>query len=366
MSKILEIEPVLPPGDTLEEVLEDRGWTQKDLAERLGVSPKHVNEIIQGKAPISHKLAHDLELVLGITATFWNNYESAYRAYLTRVEANSRLASEIALLEKLPWKKAVNATWIEKANSMDDQLRIVLAFFRVASLEKYFEIYQSPAVAFKKHHRYQSDPDALAFWLRRGQQIGENSDTSEFDGHAFSSTLSDIRGLTFESDPDVFVPRLTKMCAECGVAVAFVPELAGTCVFGATRWLSPTKALIQLSLRRKSNDFLWFTFFHESAHILKHGKRAIFVEGGQDDELEREADSFAQETLIPSSNLSAFLSSGGFSIHKKPNLAEINYFAEEIGIAPGIVVGRLQRERVLSNSDFNSKNGPKVYFEWKA
>jgi len=62
------------------------------------------------------------------------------------------------------------------------------------------------------------------------------------------------------------------------VAVAFVPELPKSRASGATRWLSASKALVQLSLRYKTNDHLWFTFFHEAAHILLHGKRLIFLE----------------------------------------------------------------------------------------
>ncbi len=78
---------------------------------------------------------------------------------------------------------------------------------------------------------------------------------------------------------------MTAGCAAVGVAVVLVPELPGTRVSGATRWLTPGKALIQLSLRYKSDDQLWFTFFHEAAHVLLHGKRDLFIEDlGADDE----------------------------------------------------------------------------------
>ncbi|MBL8419274.1 MAG: hypothetical protein JNK92_01440, partial [Dechloromonas sp.] len=56
-------------------------------------------------------------------------------------------------------------------------------------------------------------------------------------------------------------------------------ELPKTEVSGATRWLSPDKALIQLSLRYKSDDQLWFSFFHEVGHLLLHGKKEVFIEG---------------------------------------------------------------------------------------
>ena len=73
------------------------------------------------------------------------------------------------------------------------------------------------------------------------------------------------------------------LCAHAGVAVVFVQELPNTGISGSTQWLTPTKALVQLSLRYKTDDQLWFTFFHEAGHILAHGKRQVFLETDQKD-----------------------------------------------------------------------------------
>jgi HTH-type transcriptional regulator / antitoxin HigA len=83
------------------------------------------------------------------------------------------------------------------------------------------------------------------------------------------------------------------LCAAAGVAVAFIPELKGCRACGVTRWLTPEKALIQLSLRYKTDDHLWFTFFHEIGHVLLHGKKEVFLEGdGIDNEKEKQAVAF--------------------------------------------------------------------------
>lgn len=147
----------------------------------------------------------------------------------------------------------------------------------------------------------------------------------------------EIRALTREPDPRVLIPKLESLCAQCGVAVVFVPELPKTGVSSATRWVTKDKALIQLSLRYKTDDQLWFTFFHEAAHILKHGKKELFLEGkGMDGEQEREANEFAGNWLIPPRKFREFL--------KRPRLGrtDILAFADELSTAPGIVLGRLQ------------------------
>jgi Zn-dependent peptidase ImmA (M78 family) len=141
------------------------------------------------------------------------------------------------------------------------------------------------------------------------------------------------------------------------VAVAFVPELPKVRVSGATRWLTPDKALIQVSLRYKTDDQLWFTFFHEAGHILKHGKRYVFIENdGQHDEKEDEANQFAADFLIPAAEYRRFTSRAAY--YSKD---EIKDFAKQLKIAPGIVTGRLQHDGKLPVQNCNEL---KQHLEW--
>ncbi len=102
--------------------------------------------------------------------------------------------------------------------------------------------------------------------------------------------------------------------------------------------------MIALSLRYKTDDQLWFTFFHEAGHLKLHSKKLLFIDGTGDenqDMQEQEADQFASGFLIHSGIFTRF-------IHKKNFTADsIRAFAKELGINPGIIVGRLQHEAVL-------------------
>ena len=117
-----------------------------------------------------------------------------------------------------------------------------------------------------------------------------------------------------------------------------VPEIKGAKVNGASRWLSPRKALLQLSLRYKRNDIFWFSFFHEARHILDEVKKSIFVQGLENQEAEKKADAFARDFLIPPQQASP--------MNRLKTLNEVKEFAGELGIHPGIVVGRLQNDGV--------------------
>jgi len=114
-----------------------------------------------------------------------------------------------------------------------------------------------------------------------------------------------------------------------------------------------------LSLRGKTDDKLWFSFFHEAGHLLKRAKRMTFLdilgEDGLDAEEERQADAFARDFLVPLSAYRRFVEMANFTEQAIMN------FAREIGVSPGVVLGRLQYERLLAWSRFN---GMKVRYRW--
>jgi HTH-type transcriptional regulator/antitoxin HigA len=341
----------VPPGETLLESIEKLGMSQAELAQRMGRPLKTINEIIKGKAAITADTALQLEKVLRIPASFWNNAECTYREALARREEQKRLERQSAWLREIPLKSLTQFAWIKAWNEPAKQVEELLRFFGVASTAAWRNVWVQGvagriAVEFRKSPAFQSDWAALASWLRKGELEAQGIQCADFSADRFKSALTEIRKLTVQR-PDTFQESLLRLCAESGVAVTFVPCLPKTHVSGATQWLSSTKAIIQLSLRGKSNDILWFNFFHEAGHILLHGKKQVFIEDGEKDSKEREADAFASNILIPPIDLQRFRSQG------KLTKAGIQRFAQEVGIAPGIVVGRLQHDGDLPRSHFN-------------
>ncbi len=348
-----------PPGETLLETIETLGMTQADLADRTGRSKKMINEIIKGKAPITPKMAIDLERVLGAPASFWNNRERHYRETLARIEEQARLKVQVKWLDSIPVNAMVKWGWIKKFKDKPLQLQEALSFFGIASPAQWSAVTKSLGcqAAYRKSEAFEVDNGALMAWLRKGQMDAKTIECKPLEYKKIRSSLEKIRQLTVEP-PEIFQPNLVEQCSACGVAIVFVPELPKSRVSGATRWLTPSKALIQLSLRYKSDDHLWFSFFHEAGHILKHGKKDIFIEGssmGMDDEKENEANLFAADCLIPRSAYKPLIKSSSFS---KVNIRD---FASQLGIAPGIVVGRLQHDGYLP---LNHCNDLKIRLKW--
>jgi HTH-type transcriptional regulator/antitoxin HigA len=130
---------------------------------------------------------------------------------------------------------------------------------------------------------------------------------------------------------------------------------------GVSRWLTPRKALIQQTCRHMADDHFWFTLFHEAAHILLHSRKTVFVEGKKDvsgtTAEEDEANSWAANFLIPRSAMAQFIAAGEFS------LGSVRRFAREQEIAPGIVVGQLQKAGAVGWNSFLGQL--KVRYQWK-
>jgi addiction module HigA family antidote len=348
-----EPDHAVPPGDVLLEYLEHGGMTQADLADRTGLARKTVNEIIRGKAPITPETALRLERVLGRPAHFWNALEMQFRESTVRLAEREKLAEHLEWLAQVPVRAMVRMGWIESERRAEQQLERVLEFFGVASPDQWSAVWSRYDVAYRRAGSAAGPMEAVTAWLRQGEREAARIVCAPYSQELFRAMLEDVRSLT-RMPPSTWSQRLRDACAAAGVAVVFIPELPGCLVYGATRWLHD-RPVIQLSLRRRSDDHLWFTFFHEAGHILRHGRKDLFIEADAvTDEREQEADAFARDTLIPRIAWREFLRAG------TPTLDMVEAVAASLGIAPGIVVGRLQHDGILPHSVGNRL---KVYFD---
>lgn len=351
----------IPPGELLEEELTTIGMTQQELARRMGRPAQMINEILRGKKQITHDTALELERVLGTPAHFWVNLEAQYQLAKARQRETEELNEQVGWLARFPVRIMEQYGWIGSSSPNTATVRELLRFFGVASFRVWQEQFNSwqehTVVGFRITPAARVSTGALAAWVRRGEIEGNAADTAPYSEAQFQTVLLAIRALTIQP-VRVFVPRMQELCASAGVALVFIPELPKSGVSGYARWLTKDKALIALSLRYKTDDHLWFSFFHECCHILKHQVRQVFVEGLNTDvslAAESEADQFARDILIPPEEWTNFIQT------RPPTSAGIMAFARRVNIAPGIIVGRLQREGHCLPNQFNSL---KVRLQW--
>lgn len=347
MTKILKYEPdyASAPGATLKEILDERGISQSNFALRAGMTEKTISQIINGMAPISVETADKFQMVLGIPATFWNRRELAYRESVTRAAELKKLESEVAWLKEVPVNELVKRKFVKKTSDKTIMVRQVLEFFGVSSVDAWRNVLGNTIVQFRGGEAHKKYPGFVAAWRRIGVLAAQRMRTAQFDAQEFKSALNKVRSLTRE-EAVVWRVKMPELCACAGVAVVLVEEIPNASISGMARWLND-KPMIQLSLKYRRDDQFWFTFFHEAGHILLHGRKQVFVDYGfsTETEEEREANEFARDFLIPPQHAKRL---GALKTR-----AQIRQFAESIGIAPGIVVGRMQYDEIAYQGAFN-------------
>ncbi|MCY3919084.1 MAG: HigA family addiction module antitoxin [Chloroflexi bacterium] len=344
----------VPPGDVLQEALEERSMSQAELARRMGRPLKTINEIVKAKAAVTPDTAIQLERALGISAQFWNGLETNYRAQIARSKAISELEGHIEWGNRFPLRDLRKHGLVRSRVSKSQAVEDLFKFFGVGSPRGWEQQWQRSFARYRSSPSFESDRESLSAWLRWGEVKADEIECARFHHSRWVETVHAARTLTTKQPISLAITDLQSICANAGVAVVLTPEFSGTHLSGAAHWPTREKAVIQLSLRHKRDDQFWFTFFHEAGHLIESPGNDYLDfppgqagERGSEDDAEQVADEFAQRLLIPEREYQGFLAHGDFS------KGAVVGFAEHVGIAPGIVVGRLQHDGVIPWSRFN-------------
>jgi len=349
-NKIPIFRPEYPsPGEYLKDILDNRGMKVVGFAQRCGRPTKTISEIISGDTAITPETALQFQHVLGKpTAETWLNWEASYRLKLAAQKEEEDLSQHYEWAKKFPWKELVERGTIASTNNEIEFVKEILSFFGVSNLKAWenLNLGQERAISFRKAGKHLGKDVSVAAWLRIGDIRAAQIETKKYDEKRFKAILPNIRPLTFLKREE-FEPQLVDMCSDCGVALVIENELEGTRLSGAARWLTKDKAFIQLSTRYSMEDQFWFSFFHEAAHILLHSKKSLFIDEDEEqgDSIEKEADDFAGNCLLPKRTLDSFYEEYGYpgsrpAPHKEEN---IRAFAEKVGVSPGIAFAQMQR-----------------------
>lgn len=347
-TEIYEYRPdyAVSPGSVLAERLEAYGLSQAELARRCGRSPKLISEIIAGKAPVEPRTALQLERVLDLSAHVWLGMESDYRLHQARLAEDEQIQGNRDWARRFPVKEMA-AQGLVSSTKGRGRVSELLSFFGVASVGAWKDRYDKMAVAYRHSPSFRSTPYALAVWLRTVELLAFEQDCADYDSSAFKESLRKVRRLT-RTPLDQALPSSRASCNAAGVALVVAKPFSGMRISGAA-WWPARNPVLALTARHKTDDQLWFTMFHEAAHVLLHGKRAVFIDGpnGNDDRMELEANRWAADFLVPRPAWRRFVA------ERKFDTRTVKDFAAEQGIAPGIVVGRLQHEEHLLWSRLN-------------
>lgn len=325
------------PGGFIQEELDARGWSQRDLAYILDMDEPALNKLIKGRYGISPDMAKALARAFDVDDDFFANLQKAYDIAHAR-EPDPAIESRARLQSVFPVREMIRRGWLQDVDAplMNAQLA---RFFRMSN-ENILEIKHA---AKKTNFGEEATPTQLA-WLYRVRQIAGYVQCGPYSQDALEGRIHHLRALMVEPEEIRHVPRLLE---ECGVRLVFVEGLSSGKIDGVCLWLNNKSPVIGMSLRFDRIDNFWFVLRHECEHVLRgHGRdqEIIDVNLGQTDEMisqeEKLANEAAEEFCVPQENMNSFI------VRKSPLFSErdIVAFAKTMGVHPGIVVGQIQRK----------------------
>jgi HTH-type transcriptional regulator/antitoxin HigA len=321
-----------PPGEFLRDELEAREWTQEDLADVLGVSVRLVNEVIKGKRSVTVETAQRLGDAFGTGAQFWLNLESSYQLWRAK-QSDSSVAKRARLYAKAPVRAMIKRGWLPETKDLAELERHVLAFTEQPSLDEEFVF---PHAARRTEPCGPMKPEQFA-WLCRARQLARLVRvTRQWKEGRVEDLVRELQRLILGPPALREVPRVL---ADFGIRFVALERLPNMKMAGATFWLSKTEPVIVLSFTHDRIDNALHTLLHEIDHT-EHGESMIDEEVLRQDEtpeIEKRADRFAVESLVPQKKLEDFCN------RVAPLFYEVKVigFADLLQIHPGIVVGQL-------------------------
>lgn len=338
---------VYPPGANILEWLNYRGMTQKEMAERMGMRKENVNEIITGKSCITEDAAIKIENATGMKADYIIKLERNYRLHLARIRELEDLKKEKKVFKEFPMREMMRRGWISKGLSDLEIYKKLKEFLGVNKLSDAKKVYAELNPSFRKSDKYEIDELSAICWFRRAENIINERKLIMYSRDNLMNGIAEIKKSMAKKLEDEY-PKIVRILEDCGVYLVVEKPLSHTPVFGAVKKYTNGKVLLLMTLRYYRTDIFWFTLFHELYHVLSLKARDHFILDYERNNNEEElAEKFAVEEILNKKNYNSFVDGCDFSRKK------VMDFAKREEIIPGILVGRLQRDKCIRESEYS-------------
>lgn len=335
------------PGYFIKEQMEYRSWTQEDLSEVIGMTPKHVNKILRDKQPITLDTAKILAEVFETSPQYWLNLDANYRLWLNYERSEKEIDADVKglIYERMPIKDMLLKGWLNPFHSAKELKQQVLQFWNWKELD--FSILDKeylPCLTRKSEAYNQFNASYAITWYRKATIEASKIQVKPYEKRQLENLYQKIHTYTVKEDGvNLFIQDL----ANVGVKFFVLPHLQKTYLDGAAFFLEDNPVIVYTA-RYKRIDNFWFTVAHEIAHILLHlNKELTFVldnlRDGELNSLEHEANELAANKLKHEEILGYLNPYLGYLTTSKVEECAANY-----NIHPAIIIGKLAHDKSIS------------------
>ncbi|SFG27337.1 HigA family addiction module antitoxin [Oribacterium sp. WCC10] len=330
------------PGYYIKEIIAESGLTQEDFAKRLDTTPKNLSILIRGEQSLSKDIAMKLSRLLGTSIGYWLNLQKTYDTLVAEFASDQELEEERKIFDLFEYNKCFRDKYgLEDCpRDKNAQIKNLREFLNVSTLRAFTKV--DMAASFRSASNNLSEANIVK--ANAMVQIATNRalkvDAPKYDKKKFEVAVD--YALTLTNDHDTFYEKINGAFRDAGVILEILPNISGSNTNGATKKIG-NNIVLMVNDRRLYSDTFWFTLFHEIGHIMNGDYGISFDE--EKGEMENKADRYAQDKLIDPDRYHEFI------LAKRFDAASIKAFARSINRDPGIVLGRLQNDRLVGYTD---------------
>lgn len=341
------------PGVYIKDAIDELGLSQSEFAYRTGLTIKNVSTLINGESNITFDVAVKLASFFHNSVEGWINLQTKYNLYLNEQNRQKEYEEDWLIAKKFNKDFCYSILDIEiDSKHKEDTIDQLRTCFNVVTLQnlKSPDMYAFYRTSVTKD----INTDTIILrnaWISIAEQKAREMSCSEFNKECITNNQKYLRSLTLKG-PRVIGDELKDFLSSCGIKLVILPFLKGSNLSGVTKWISNESCvMVAVNDYGKDADKIWFSIFHELGHAMKNHKRHLTISLNKDnvlDDDEIEANEFAKNLLIDEKDYQEFVTKKDFS------LRSIERFAKEQSVADFIVVGRLQKDKLIDWSHFQN------------
>jgi len=336
----------IAPGRTIQNEIINLDMTQREFAERLWISEKHLSQLINWKVWLTFDLAQKLERITKIKASFWNKLEIKYQEDKSRLQMESSLIEQKALLTKFTcYSDLVKLWFIESTRKPLEKIKNLCNFLNIVSLDtitdKEQKTYMAEKLAFRKSSVNELSQENLACRIKAWEKIAIQQEVWIYEKNWIEKIIPHLKKLT-KNQKEIDFNNIKSLLNSVWIYFAKVDHFHKVPVNGISR-IYKGKPFIQMSIRQKWLDVFWFTLFHELGHVyhwdLKKENIIVDVDNNNQSTIEKKANDFAQKNLISEDKYAKHITS-------KKNITnkDIDELAKIEWIWSNIIAGRVAHD----------------------
>lgn len=281
-------------GKYLKDYLEFNHISQSEFAMRMGITQKHMNELLNGKANITLEMAANIERLTGINSSFIINIENSnkikeniLKQYGTVENVKKEITKQyhINSLKKTNWIRFKDETNILQV-CID-----ILDFLKVKDFNVVKRMEEQ--VLFKKTG---NDFNKIALWIAHCDEVVTEQEVNKYNSYNLLFLVKDLQEYAYNKD--ININEIKELLNKYGIYFACEKALTGTKVRGCFK-VKGSQPAIYITDNYAGKDSLFFELFHELGHCksdYNEGKNKVIIDGN--DEKEKKADIFALNTMI--------------------------------------------------------------------